>query len=362
MTATIRVAGVNFDHFHMGDLLRMASTTEGVEIVGIADEFPARMEAVVKALSLSPGIVFDDYRTCVEKTQPDLVILCPSTAGHAEWVEKLAQFRVHLLMEKPFAASLADADRMIRAVESAGTRLAINWPLAWSAPHRTAARIISEGAIGRILEFTYYGGNRGPLYHLADKVEVSDEEVAARKPESWFYRKASGGGSLLDYLGYGTTLGTWFNGGQVPDEVTAVTGGDPALEVDEHSVTIARYGNYLTVFQTRWGSFTDPWVTQPQPKCGFVIRGEDGTISSYDYDTVVRMQTRQRQEIHELPVDAIKAPFQNPIQYFTHCIRTGEPVSGPLSLAISRIGQQIVDAAALSAQLKQTVALKKESR
>lgn len=362
MSATIRVAGVNFDHFHMGDLLRMAFDTEGVEIVGIADEHPIRMEAAVKALSLPSEMVFDDYRKCIEETQPDLVILCPSTAGHAEWVEKLSAYKVHLLMEKPFAASLPDADRMIRAVSAAGSLLAINWPLAWSPPHRTAARLIFEGWIGRILEFTYYGGNRGPLYHLADKVVVSDAEVEARKPESWFYKKAKGGGSLLDYLGYGTTLGTWFNGGQIPDEVTAVVGGDSSLEVDEHSVTVARYGNNLTVFQTRWGTFTDPWVTQPQPKCGFVIRGEAGTISSYDYDTVVRMQTRDRREIHEVPVDRLQAPLQNPIQYFAHCIRTGEAVTGPLSLEISRIGQQIVDAAALSAQLKKTVSLQGNDR
>ena len=56
----------------------------------------------------------------------------------------------------------------------------------------------------------FYDGNRGPLYHLADKVEVSPEEVERQKPTSWWYRRASGGGSLLDYLGYGTTLGTWF--------------------------------------------------------------------------------------------------------------------------------------------------------
>jgi hypothetical protein len=112
-------------------------------------------------------------------------------------------------MEKPMAATLADADTMIGAMGATGRQLAINWPLVWSRPHRTAKRLCDEGVIGEVVEVHYYGGNRGPLYHGADKVEVTEEEVARRKPESWFYRRSLGGGSLLDYLGYGTTLGTW---------------------------------------------------------------------------------------------------------------------------------------------------------
>ena len=36
-----RIAGINFDHFHMGDLLRQTSEHPNAEIVGISDEKPA---------------------------------------------------------------------------------------------------------------------------------------------------------------------------------------------------------------------------------------------------------------------------------------------------------------------------------
>ena len=49
-------------------------------------------------------------------------------------------------------------------------------------------------------------------------------------------------------------------------------------------------------------------------------------------------------------MDAPVAPFRNPIEYMVHCIRTGEPITGPLSVETSRIGQQIVDSAVLSAR------------
>lgn len=350
-----RVAGVNFDHMHMGDLLRMVHEHPQAEIVGLADEQSARMAWSVAQFGLSSDHVFSDYRACLERTRPDVVILCPATAGHADWVEKVAPFKVHVLMEKPFATSLADADRMIRAQAQAGRQLAINWPLRWVGSHVTAHRLLHEGVIGRLAEVHYYDGNRGPLYHTAAKLEL--EPTPADKAGSWWYQRASGGGSLLDYLGYGVTLGTWYHDGARPLEVTSVVHVPEGLEVDEHSITVARYACGLSKFETRWGTFTDPWKHQPQPKCGFVLKGTDGTIASYDYAPTIRVQTRRQPEGWDQAVDELRAPCSNPIEYFLHCLERELPIEGPLSPAVSRIGQQIVDTAIASAREKRTLPL-----
>ncbi|MEO7911695.1 MAG: Gfo/Idh/MocA family oxidoreductase [Roseiflexaceae bacterium] len=352
---TFKIAGINFDHMHMGDNLRMAFEHPAAEIVGICDTQPERMQDVARSFQIPPEQIFTDYRACLEQTRPDIVILCPATAEHALWVEQVARYGAHLLLEKPFAATLEQADRMIRAVAASGKLLAINWPLAWYPPHVTSKRLIDAGAIGEVIEVHYYDGNRGPLWHSADKLETAP--TAQRKAASWFYSQAKGGGSLLDYLGYGTTLGTWFHGGRAPLEVTAVVDQPAGLEVDEHSVTIARYANGLSKFETRWGAFTDPWTFQPQPKCGFVIVGTEGTISSYDYETAIRVQTRAHPAGEIMPVYTLLPPYQNPVQYLIHCISTGEPIRGPLAPEISRLGQQIVDTAVLSAREQRTVAL-----
>ncbi|HWX22549.1 MAG TPA: Gfo/Idh/MocA family oxidoreductase [Candidatus Binatia bacterium] len=351
----IRVAGINFDHMHMGDLLRMAFNHPQAEIVGLCDEQPERMQSAIRNFNIPAERVFSDVDQCLIKTRPDFVILCPATARHAEYVERVAPYRVHLLVEKPFAASVAEADRMFAAARRHRVMLAINWPLRWSPSHCTAYRLLLEGRIGPLEEVHYYGGNRGPLWHTADKIET--KPTPARKRKSWFYTKAQGGGSLLDYLGYGATLGTWFHQGRAPLEVTAVAGQPKGLEVDEHSITIARYTCGLSKFETRWGTFTDPWTFQPQPKCGFVLKGADGTISSYDYEPTVRLQTRKRPAGEDVAVDVLKPPFQNPIQYFIDCLRRDGPPEGPLSPKISRIGQQLVDSALLSARLKKNVKL-----
>lgn len=351
----IRVAGINFDHFHMGDLLRMASNHPQVEIVGVCDDEPARMQDAIRNFRIPEARVFTDVDGCLEKSKPDLVILCPATARHAEYVERVAPHGVHVLVEKPFAATVAEADRMITAAKKNKVMLAINWPLRWVANHCTAYRLLTEGRIGELQEVHYYGGNRGPLWHTADKIETTPTPAMKRK--SWFYKSTQGGGSLLDYLGYGTTFSTWYHRGRKPIEITAVTELSNGLEVDEHSITVARYACGLSKFETRWGTFTDPWTHQTQPKCGLVLKGTDGTISSYDYEPALRVQTRKKPQGEDVPADKLKPPFQNPIQYFVDCLRRDRPPEGPLSPKISRIGQQMVDCAVLSAKQKKTVKL-----
>jgi predicted dehydrogenase len=329
----------------------------GAEIAGIFDPDPATMQRAIAAFGIPPDRVFTDFDACMAQARPDLAILCAATADHARYTARLAAHGVHVMVEKPFAATVADARAMIAAMAPTGRTLAINWPLRWVASHVTAKRLIDDGVIGRVTEIHSYGGNRGPLYHLADKVEVTPEEVERQKPASWWYKRAAGGGSLLDYLGYGATLGTWYMDGAAPLEVTAVVDDTPGIEVDQHAITICRYAAGLSKMETRWGTFTDPWTIQPQPKCGFVFVGTDGTIASWDYADHVTVQTRAKPEPHPIPADPLPEGQRNGIEHVLDCIATGAPLTGPLTPEISLIGQRIVDTAAQSAREKRTLAL-----
>ena len=88
----LKIAGVNFDHMHMGDLLRMASQCADAQVVGVSDERPDRAQGVLDQLSLPRSLYDSDWQALLTRTKPDLVILCPSTAKHAEWTEKVAPF------------------------------------------------------------------------------------------------------------------------------------------------------------------------------------------------------------------------------------------------------------------------------
>lgn len=349
-----RVAGINFDFRHMDHLLAFTHAQPNAEIVGISHTDPAEMRDAINAFGIGDEKVYTDWQKCIEETRPDVVIMCPANNVHAEWVERVASYKVHVLVEKPFAADLEQADRMIAAMKKVRRRLAINWPLAWYPPHVTAHRLLAQGKIGDLQEVHFYDGNRGPIWDRSKKKPT--EPSLADKKAHWYY-DPNGGGALIDYLGYGATLATWYFDGKKPSEITAVTGGSRKLRVDEQSVTTARYGEWLSTFQTRWGTFTDPWEHQPQPKCGFVLKGTKGTIANYDYEQTVRIQTARYPEGKIINVDKLKKPHQNPVQYFLHCLETGEPIAGPISTKYARIGQQIVDTAIASAKEGRTLKL-----
>jgi predicted dehydrogenase len=353
----MRIAGIGFDHMHMGDLLRMVQDHPNAEIAALFDPDKARMQDAIAAFDVPQDRVFTDFDICMAAGPYDVAILCCTTADHAAYTERLAPHGCHVFVEKPFAASAEDARRMIAAMEGTGKQLVINWPLRWVASHVMAKRLIDDGLIGDLREVHFYDGNRGPLYHLADKVEVSPEEVERLKPGSWWYKRAAGGGSLLDYMGYGATLGTWFRNGRAPIEVTCTVDDTPGIEVDQHAIAVCRYETGLSKMETRWGTFTDPWTIQPQPTCGFTFIGSDGTLTSPDYATHLTAQTRARPDRHEIAVDPLPEGADNPIAYVLDCLSQGRPVDGPLAPDLCLTAQRIVDTAAASAREKRTLAL-----
>ncbi|RYG96375.1 MAG: Gfo/Idh/MocA family oxidoreductase, partial [Alphaproteobacteria bacterium] len=159
--ARFRIVGISFDHMHMGDLLRCVQDHPDAEIAGIFDPDRATMQRAIDAFGIPDDRVFTDFDACMAATKPDLAILCAAPTKHADYTRRLAACGVHVLVEKPFASSTADARAMIDAMQPTGKTLAINWPLRWVESHVTAKRLVDEGMIGQVIEIHSYGGNRG---------------------------------------------------------------------------------------------------------------------------------------------------------------------------------------------------------
>ena len=153
--------GISFDHMHMGDLLMQVAEHPEAEIAGIYDPDRSRMEAAIARFEIPRDRVFTDLEACLSTSGADLAIVCSATAEHASSVEAIARHGLHVVVEKPFAASVADARRMINAMDAAGRRLAVNWPLAWYAGHNTAKRLVDEGALGDLVEIHYMAATAG---------------------------------------------------------------------------------------------------------------------------------------------------------------------------------------------------------
>ena len=88
-----RIVGLSFEHMHMGDLLREVYEHPNAEIAGVCDDDEARMADAIANFSIPSDRVYRDIAQCVREAHPDLAILCPATARHADVVEEVAGAR-----------------------------------------------------------------------------------------------------------------------------------------------------------------------------------------------------------------------------------------------------------------------------
>ena len=126
----------------------------GVEIVAVADPDELGRNKAQAATGARTG--YADWRELIERERPDAVCVCQRWAtDHVEIITAAAQAGCHVYCEKPMAASLEDADRMIEAADAAGVRLAVAHLARYAETFQTARDMIRRGDIGRLL--TLYG-------------------------------------------------------------------------------------------------------------------------------------------------------------------------------------------------------------
>jgi predicted dehydrogenase len=112
----VGVIGVGSLGFHHARLLR---EVPGARVVGIHDLDPARAEAVGEQLGLTAFADLDDLLARV-----DAAVVAVPTTEHAEVALRAIDRGVNLLIEKPIARSLEEADRILAAAEARGLLIA----------------------------------------------------------------------------------------------------------------------------------------------------------------------------------------------------------------------------------------------
>ena len=121
-------------------------------IVAVADDDPAGLVEAGKRLSVKE--TFADYHEMLNEVELDMVAVCPRWVDqHCDMAVAAAEQGLHLLVEKPFCRTLAEADRIVAACEKSGVKLALGHPTRYSPTLNKVRQIIREDKIGRVLEF-----------------------------------------------------------------------------------------------------------------------------------------------------------------------------------------------------------------
>lgn len=86
----------------------------------------------------------------LEKTDADIVVLTTPSGLHPEQAIEIARSGRHVMTEKPMATRWADAQRMVKACDTAGVRLFVVKQNRRNATLQLLKRAITQGRFGRI--------------------------------------------------------------------------------------------------------------------------------------------------------------------------------------------------------------------
>ncbi len=138
-------------HVHAGYLRQVPE----VEFVGAADLDAAGREAFTRRWQLP---TFSDPEELLAAAQPDVVHVLTPPATHAALAVELLQAGVHVLIEKPMALTVADADLMVAAARRTGRLLTVDHNR-WFDPVMQGARaLLQNGELGTLIGVDVFAG------------------------------------------------------------------------------------------------------------------------------------------------------------------------------------------------------------
>ncbi|GAB2900470.1 Gfo/Idh/MocA family oxidoreductase [Paraburkholderia jirisanensis] len=120
---------------------------DGFELAAIAD--PA--QTVRRAASDEFGVAaYEDLPALLAHAQVDAIYVASPTTLHREHVLLACRARKHVLVEKPVAAQLADAQAMVAAAQAAGVVLLVGHSHSYDTPIHAMRELIDQGELGRV--------------------------------------------------------------------------------------------------------------------------------------------------------------------------------------------------------------------
>src|SRR5688572_7024619 len=140
------IVGMSSDHvWGMGDGL--AALPE-VELVAGAEAYPELRQQATERWNLAH--TYEDHVAMLDREELDAILVCTDNATKADVAEAAARRKVHVYQDKPMAATLAQAGRILRAVEESGITLMVAYHSAFSPIYDQVKQLLQAGAVGQI--------------------------------------------------------------------------------------------------------------------------------------------------------------------------------------------------------------------
>lgn len=235
MKTKVAILGAGFiTDIHMESYHRFVPDAE---VVAVYARKPERAKAFAEKYGIPRH--YSDLDAVIQESGCEVVDICLPNYLHAEATIKAARARKHVIIEKPLATTLEDADEMIRVCKDAGVLLMYAEELCFAPKYERVRGMVKEGAVGDVYMLKQGEKHSGPH-------------------SDWFYDiDLAGGGVLMDMGCHAFGWFSWMLGGNAkPRSVMASMSTvfhKGRTRGEDNSVVIVEYDNGVTaVAENSW--------------------------------------------------------------------------------------------------------------
>jgi len=337
MEKKLGIGVIGLVHDHVWGVLDQFKAIENVELRCAADVNEPLLE---KVRELGIKNTYSRYEDLLTKEKIDAIIVYTENSRAADVTQAAAEQGLHVMVEKPMAATLEQAQRMHRAAEKHGTRLMVNYPTTWHPPTKYACRLARQGIVGHIYQVWRRTGHEGP------------KEIGCSPYfYEWLYdAKLNGAGAFMDFCCYGVNLCRWILG--VAEKATALRGTyvRDYLTVDDNAALLLGYKKAMGIIEGTWSQIGQGEPTQYT----FVVRGSEGTIA---VGPSIQVYTSEREDWEKVEPAPLEVGAQNGPQHFVRCLLQDEDFEDTVSPSFNVDVQAMLEAGLISIREDRTVPL-----
>jgi predicted dehydrogenase len=305
--------------------------TPGARLVAVADEHADLRDKMRQRMGDSIQY-FSDVDEMLDATKPDVLVITAPNSEHRRLVEKAATRRIHIIMQKPLATTVADARAIQASMETAGIKVMANYYPLWRPHTAELSRRLQAGEVGDIQQMTIVNGMQGPKMM----------GVLSEYYKSWMYDPVRhGGGVLADQATYGIDYVVWMLGR--PKSVFCAhldMRKHPEGWVDDMVTVVLTYPHATATVTASWA-----W---PHPRNEILCFGPGGSLCLREGE-LLRKAPGLRFDIPVEPdrVEPAAAPPEREygIAWFVHALQHGLEIEAPHSVAVNVTVCEVVEAA-----------------
>lgn len=334
----VGVAGLNHDH--VNGIMNQYKNGE-VIIIGIAEEDAQLVQKYKTRFRLADSLFYKTVPEMLKHIKPDAVLAYNAISDHMAVVEACAPKGISVMVEKPLATTVKDAEHMAALARQYKIQLLTNYETTWYPTNQQVFEMIhTQNAIGPIRKMVIHDGHQGPV-----EIGCSPDFL------KWLTDPVkNGGGAVMDFGCYGANLMTWLMDGKAPIAVTAVVRHikpDVYPKVDDDATVLVEYAdNALGMIEASWN-----W---PYGIKDMEVFGTSGYLHALNGS--VLEQRKDTGTYFKVPVKPYM--YKDNIPYLAQVLR-GEihPVNDLSSLENNLIVVRILEAAKESARTGKRVVL-----